>query len=264
MLALRLRWALRDARARWIQVAGIALMIAIGTGMYAGLSSVTQWRFASNDASLALTNMYDVRARPSGDGFLPQGALRAIAEGIEGVAAVEERLISQTQVEVDTDDGPLIVRGRIVGVDMSGSGPSVNRVVPLVGRDIEGSEIGEPVVLVERNFGVYYGLPDDGELKIGGGVSARYVGQGVSPEYFLIVEEGSFFGQANLAVLFTSLETAQQLSGRGGVVNDLVLTVEPGTDIDGVEAALLAETRPATLKRASISCAPRTTRRTWP
>ena len=91
-----------------------------------------------------------------------------------------------------------------------------------------GGDRPEPVVLVERNFGVYYGLPDDGELKIGGGVSARYVGQAVSPEYFLIVEEGSFFGQANLAVLFTSLETAQDLSGREGLVNDLVLTVDPG------------------------------------
>ena len=242
MLALRLRWALRDARARWVQVAGIALMIAIGTGMYAGLSSVTQWRFASNDASLSLTNMYDVRAQPSGDGFLPQGALASIAEGIDGVAAVEERLISETQVEVDTDDGPLFVRGRIVGVDLSGGGPRVNGVEPMVGRGIEAGEIGEPVVLVERNFGVYYGLPDDGELRIGGGVSARYVGQAVSPEYFLIVEEGSFFGQANLAVLFTSLETAQRLSGREGLVNDLVLTVEPGTDLDGVEEALLAGT----------------------
>ena len=194
MLALRLRWALRDARARWVQVAGIALMIAIGTGMYAGLSSVTQWRFASNDASLSLTNMYDVRAQPSGDGFLPQGALASIAESIDGVEAVEERLISQTQVEVATDDGPLFVRGRIVGVDLSGGGPRVNGVETMVGRGIEAGEIGEPVVLVERNFGVYYDLPDDGELKIGGGVSARYVGQAVSPEYFLIVEEGSFFG----------------------------------------------------------------------
>ena len=181
--------------------------------MYAGLSSVTQWRFASNDASLGLTNMYDVRAQPSGDGFLPQGVLASIAASIDGVEAAEERLISETQVEVDTDDGPLFVRGRIVGVDFSGGGPSVNGVETLVGRPIETAEIGEPVVLVERNFGVYYGLPDDGDLKIGGGVSARYVGQAVSPEYFLIVEEGSFFGQANLAVLFTSLETAQDLSG---------------------------------------------------
>ena len=242
MLALRLRWALRDARGRWVQVAGIALMIAIGTGMYAGLSSVTQWRFASNDASLALTNMYDIRARPSGDGFLPQGALAAIAEGIDGVEASEERLISQTQVEVDAGDGPFFVRGRIVGVDMSDGGPGVNGVETLVGREIEEGEIGEPVVLIERNFGVYYGLSDEGELQIGGGVSAQYVGHAVSPEYFLIVEEGGFFGQANLAVLFTSLETAQELSGREGLINDLVLTVEPGADLDAVEAALVAET----------------------
>ena len=44
MLLLRLRWALRDAKTRWMQVAGIAFMIAIGTGMFAGLSSVTEWR----------------------------------------------------------------------------------------------------------------------------------------------------------------------------------------------------------------------------
>ena len=42
MLVLRLRRALRDAKARWIQVVGIALMIAIGTGMYADLSGVTE------------------------------------------------------------------------------------------------------------------------------------------------------------------------------------------------------------------------------
>ena len=218
-MALRLRWALRDARARWVQVAGIALMIAIGTGMFAGLSSVTQWRFASNDASLALTNMYDIRARPSGDGFLPQGALEAIAEGIDGVEAAEERLISQTQVEVDTSDGSIFVPGRIIGVDLSDGGPSVNGVETIVGRAIEEEEIGEPVVLIERNFGVYYELPDEGGLRLGGGITARYVGHAVSPEYFLIVEDGGFFGQANLAVVFTSLEAAQGLSGRQGQVN---------------------------------------------
>ena len=241
MLSLRLRWALRDARARWVQVAGIALMIAIGTGMFAGLSSVTQWRFASNDASLALTNMYDIRARPSGDGFLPEGALAAVAAGIDGVEAAEERLIASTQVEVDTDGGPVFVPGRIVGVDLSDGGPSVNGVETIVGRGIDPAEFGQPVVLVERNFGIYYELPEQGELRLGG-VSASYAGQAVSPEYFVVVEEGNFFAQANLAVVFTSLETAQQLAGRQGLVNDLVLTVEPGASLEDVEKALLAET----------------------
>ena len=242
MLAVRLRWALRDAKSRWVQVVGIAFMIAIGTGMFAGLSSVTQWRFASNDASLALTNMYDIRARPSGDGFLPQGSLAAIAEGIDGVESVEERLISPSQVEVDTGDGSIFVRARVIGVDMSDGGPSVNGVELITGREIEEAEFGEPVVLIERNFGVFYELPDEGELRLGGDVAARYVGHAVSPEYFLIVEDGGFFGQANLAVIFTSIETAQELSGRQGQVNDLVLTVEPGADLAAVETALVAET----------------------
>ena len=242
MLALKLRWAFRDAKARWVQVAGIALMIAIGTGLFAGLSSFTHWRIISNEESLRLTNMYDVRARLSGDGFLPQRSLAAIAQGIDGVLAVEERLISNTQAEVDTDDGPVLVRARVIGVDMSDGGPDVNGVEVIAGRGIRETEFGEPVVLIERNFGVYYELPEQGDLRLGGDVSTRYVGQAVSPEYFIVVEEGSFIGQANLVAVFTSLETAQQLSGRSGLVNDLVLTAEPGADLSEIESALLART----------------------
>ena len=38
---LWLRWSWRDLRARWLQVLAIAMVIALGTGSYAGLSSVT-------------------------------------------------------------------------------------------------------------------------------------------------------------------------------------------------------------------------------
>ena len=242
MLALRLRWALRDARSRWVQVAGIALMIAIGTGLYAGLSSVTQWRIASNEASFELTNMYDLRASLAGDGGLPRGALEEIALGIQDVEAAEERLIVETQVEVDTEDSPIFVPGRIIGVDLSDGGPEVNGVEVIEGRRIDDEEFGERVVLLERNFGVYYELPAQGELRLGDGSPARYVGHAVSPEYFLVIEQGSFFGQANLAVLFTSIETAQGISDRHELVNDVVMTVKPGAELSEIEAALLAET----------------------
>ena len=240
MLALRLRWALRDARARWLQVAAIALMIAIGTGMYAGLSSTTEWRLASNDASFALTNMYDIRLQLGGAGFLPQGALEDVAESIEGVEQVEERLITQTQVDVHAGGRSVFARGRIVGVNLSDGGPHVNGVKTLVGRAIEEAEAGEPVVLLERNFGVFHELPDTGELKLGGGATAQYVGQAVSPEFFVIIEQTDFLAQASLAVVFTSLETAQDLANKPGLVNDLVLTVAPGANIDEVETALIA------------------------
>ncbi len=242
MSALTLRWAFRDAKARWVQVAGIALMIAIGTGLFAGLSSFTHWRIISNEESLQLTNMYDVRARLSEGAFLPQNSLAAIAEDVDGVEAVEERLIAGTQAEVETDDGPVLVRARTIGVDMSDGGPHVNGVEVIAGRGISEAEFGEPVVLIERNFGVYYDLPEQGQLRLGGDVSTRYVGQAVSPEYFIVVEEGSFIGQANLVAVFTSLETAQDLSGRPGLVNDLVLTAAPGADLSAIETALLART----------------------
>ncbi len=240
MLALRLRWALRDAKARWLQVGAIALMIAIGTGLFAGLSSTTQWRIASNEASFGLTNMYDIRAQLGGAGFLQRGALAAVAESVEGVERVEERLIIQTQVDVDSNGRSIFARGRIVGVDLSDGGPHVNGVETLVGRAIEESEAGEPVVLLERNFGAFHELPETGRLELGGGVTAQYVGQAASPEYFVVIEETDFLAQANLAVVFTSLETAQALADRPGMVNDLVLTIAPGADPDEVEAALVA------------------------
>lgn len=241
-MALRLRWALRDARSRWLQVAGIALMFAIGTGMYAGLSSVTQWRIASNEASFALTNIYDLRASLAGDSHLPRGAMEDIALGLKEVEAAEERLILEAQAEAVTDDGPLLVPARVIGVDFSAGGPEVNGVEVIEGRRIADDEVGKRVVLLERNFGVYYELPAEGELRLGDGAPARYVGHAVSPEYFVVVEEGSFLGQANLAVLFTSVETAQELAGKHGLVNDLVMTVKPGVDLADVESRLLAAT----------------------
>ena len=41
MLTLRLRWALRDARSRWMHVLGIALMIGVGIGTSVAMGSLT-------------------------------------------------------------------------------------------------------------------------------------------------------------------------------------------------------------------------------
>ena len=57
---LRLRWSWRDLRARWLQVAAIALIIGIGSGTYSGLTSVSSWRRTSYDASYRALDMYDL------------------------------------------------------------------------------------------------------------------------------------------------------------------------------------------------------------
>ena len=61
----------------------------------------------------------------------------------------------------------------------------------------------------------------------------HYSGTAMSPEYFLVsAQQGlAFFGEGSFAVLFAPRDAVQQLSGRSGKVNDLVLTAAPGTDL---------------------------------
>lgn len=56
-----LRWSLRDLRSRWMLVVAIALVIAIGTGMFTGLGSLETWRTRSNDESFARLNAHDLK-----------------------------------------------------------------------------------------------------------------------------------------------------------------------------------------------------------
>ncbi|WP_420445025.1 ABC transporter permease [Candidatus Poriferisodalis sp.] len=239
MWLLRLRWSLRDARKRWIQIVGIAFTIAIGIGSYAGLSSVTEWRYASTDKSIELTNMFDLRATVGGGGDVPVGSLAQIASEIDGIDEYNERLFLDTQVETTADGEELLVHGRIVGVDTSGGGPSVNGVEVIEGDGLPPSGADTPRVLLGRNFASFWDLPTHGSLTVGGDVRVDYVGHAASPEYFDILEGNGSLGQSNLAVLFAQLADAQDISGRPGAVNDLVMTLEPGADSDAVSQQII-------------------------
>ena len=243
-LLFLLRWSARDLRRRWLQVAAIALVLSIGTGAYSALGSTATWRRESNDASFERTAMYDLRVRAAEGTDTGQGtmlaALRALPDPAM-VAVAEERLVVPTQIDASTRDQTILVPGRVVGMDTSSGGPHVNKVfvVAGAGRGLSPSDSGRPVVVLERNFASFYDLPPTGTLQVGGGAAVRYVGQGLAPEYFFVMtEEGGFFAQANFAALFTSLETAQQLTGRPGRVNDLVLRLRPGTDHDAAATAV--------------------------
>ena len=235
-LRLWLRWSWRDLRGRWVQVAAIALIIALGTGTYAGMSSSALWRMRSNEASYELTNMYDFRVKLGAGSFAQTGSLEArLAQLDHGswIEEAEERLQLATQIEVPGDDGMVFVPGRIVGAGTAERAPAVNRVHVEPGRGLEAGDAGQNVVLLERNFADYYELPPEGEVRVAGGAPARYVGHGLAPEYFMVVtDEGDFLAQANFGVVFTSIDTAQRLSGRDDVVNDLVLTLVDSADTD--------------------------------
>ena len=135
----------------------IALIIAIGTGVYAGLGSTAEWRRQSNDESFALLHMYDLRVTTAEGVDAPTGEMAAVLATLPDpgiVATAEERFIADTQVDASTADQSILVPGRLVGMDLTDGGPHVNtvHVAEGDGRPLSESDAGQPVVLVETQL----------------------------------------------------------------------------------------------------------------
>ena len=247
---LLLRWSWRDLRAHWVKVVAIALIIGIGAGGYAGLSSNANWRRVTYATNYELLDMYDIRIKAITGTSFEEGTLAATAASIEHadwIDAVEERLLVPTQVEAGEGANTVIVRGEITGSDFSDGRPAVNGYHAFTGRLLDAGDAGEPAVMLEHNFARFYELPADGTLRISGDRQLAYVGQATTPEYFAVAPEGELFlGEASFAAVFTTLETAQQLADLSGSVNDAVITIVPEADRDVVvtelEDALAAAT----------------------
>ena len=239
---LWIRWALRDARRHRLQVASIALLLALGVGMYAAMSSMSVWRVRSADASFAALGMHDLRVSLVEGSTARQGSLRAALAGSGAqpdVAAASERLVVPTQVDASTRGRTIIVPGRLVGTPRGG------RVDLLSLRRGRVPAAGD-AVLLEHNFARHYGLPPSGEVKLAGGRRVRYAGQALAPEYFIVTAPGADFGaEAAFAVIFAPLATAQALAGEPRRVNELVLRLRPGADPAMVRTRLSAALRRA-------------------
>ena len=241
-----LRWSARDLRRKWLQVAAIALVIAIGTGVYSALGSTSTWRRESNDDSFAMTGMYDLRVKVAEGATADQGAMLAVLDTLPDpsvVAVAEERLIAPTQVDASTADKTILVPGRIIGLDTSAGGPQL--MIPYVnvgnGRGLATEDDGKSLAVLERNFADFYDLTPGTTVRVSGNTTLDIIGLGLAPEYFLVTtEEGGFFAQANFAALFMPLATAQALTGDAGQVNDLVVRLRVGADAAAVGAQVRA------------------------
>lgn len=240
---LWLRWSLRDLRSRWALILAISLVLAIGTSVYAGLGSMEDWRIASNDASFGALRTHDLEIQLTKGTSAPAGTLARLAGRVgEGqVAAAAERLLLPTQVEIPrAGSEPLLTPAEVVGSRLGPRGPPVDAVYASSGRILRASDEGRRVAVLERGFASYHGLPPRGVLRLPGGRQLRYVGVGGSPEYFMVTRPGGgdFGGaEAQLAVVFTSLRTAQDVAGRR-VVNDAVMRLAGDANMRSLERRL--------------------------
>lgn len=233
-----LRWSLRDLRRRWLLVAAIAMVLAIGTGMFAALGSTATWRRDSNDASFAAVDFHDLRVELAAGETVGAGQLLDVLGALSApdvVAAAEERLRLPTQIEAAGSEGSILVRGEIVGIDVSDGPPEVDRLHVTDGIGLDEGGAG----LVETRFAQEYGLAVDGELSVAGGQSVPYSGFGVGPEEFVLIgDDAGLLGYRNWAVVYLPLAEAGRVSGVGDRVNDLVVRLSPGADVDAVAEEL--------------------------
>jgi putative ABC transport system permease protein len=242
---LWLRWSWRDLRRRWVLVTALALVIALGTGAFAGLGGTTAWRIASQDASYASLQMHDLKVRLPDGGFAPQGALLKALGSLPSsgdVQAADERLVVPTQVDASRGSASVLVPGELVGQSPTAR---VDTVHVGAGRALTPADEGRPTAVLESKFAGVHHLPASGPLVLSGGERLTFVGTGYSPEYFRITgHSGQVLGDSGYAVLYLPLRSAQQVSGHPGQVNDLVLRLRPGADRDRLRRELAAAVAP--------------------
>ena len=250
-----LRWSWRDFRRRWQVILAIGLLLGGGVGLAAGLGSMRDWRVDSNDASFGALNVHDLRVEVEQGAFVRTGELAGAASSIpdsSAITAASERLILPTQIAGrPKDGGQLLTPGELVGVETAKSGrqdgievtgPAVDTIAVEAGTGLDGARGGMPEGILEPLYAEANGLEPGSRIEVAGGNELRIAGLGNTPETFIVLGSGGqFSSEEDFGVLFTPLRTAQGLAGRPDSVNDLVLTLSPGTDPAEVATQLETE-----------------------
>ena len=133
----------------------------------------------------------------------------------------------------------------MLGVDLA-TGPRIDRWQVTAGRDLARRRRGtvgrarstrtSPTNITSR---------DTGTIRVGD-LDVRYVGLALSPEYLnLTTTSGEAIqGQATRAVLFAPLALAERLAGTSGQVDDVVVRLCPGVDVERATASIGGGARP--------------------
>jgi putative ABC transport system permease protein len=238
-LGFWLRWAGRDLRQRWLQVIVIALIIALGTGMYSGYGGLENWRIASMDESYGMLNMYDLRMRLTPGSSLPQDEVVELLRQVAGVAAVEPRLLLDTQVDVVGSDPEVLVVGQIIGVETRSGGPFVNQVYIEQGRGLTDEDTNKAIL--EYKFARYYEIDTGANIVLSAGLDVEVVGIGQIPEYFIVMPAGDIsfmMGESSFAAIVLPLTSVQNHYQLNGQINDVLFLLEDQAELEVVQAAI--------------------------
>ncbi len=234
------------------------MIIALGVGTSAGLTSTGEWRRMSYDESFDRLAMFDLRAEvPAGtlvdSARLAEVGLELRRAGIATASAIQVEGPVQLDASADTT---VLVPGRIIGVETSG--PQVNRLEVVSGRGLREADANRSVALLDEHFADRRQLGPGSTVRVSGGEEIRIVGRALSPEHFVVLgDTGVFVSDADYSIVYVSTETAGRLLGHPGQANVLVVRVAPGvttadarTALHAAAARLMPETSVTVTNRA--------------
>ena len=227
-----LRWSLRDLRQRWAAVVAIALVIAIGIGVYAGLGSTSTWRRLSNDGSFAALGMHDLRADAEPGHVRRQGrsprSPRASRDA-DAITAARERLIVDSQIDASAPGRPVLTAARLVGMDMDAR-PVVTAAPECATADAAARR-RVPQAVLEGVFAEHCGpaRPRAGDPRRRRAGAATRASAPSPRTSSYEGPEGSVLGTGELAPRSTCRSPPRRRSpDRPGQVNDVVLRLDGG------------------------------------
>jgi putative ABC transport system permease protein len=224
---------LRELRRHWVQITSIALVMGCGTMTIMGLRSTLTSVRAARDQYYADYRFGDVFVRM-------ERAPAAIGEriaGIEGVAAVETRVVHDVRLDVPGLAEPAI--GHMVEIP-DVRRPMLNELKIRRGRWIAPGVQGE--VLIGERFAELNGLePGDSLAAVVNGRWQRLhiVGVALSPEF--VVEyagSGMFVDNRRYGVLWAGAQMVESAFDMKGAFNDVVVRLRAPTDEPRVTNAL--------------------------
>jgi putative ABC transport system permease protein len=248
-LKLLLLWSLRDLRERKFQVIAISLIIGLGTGAYVGLSSTTPWRQYAFDQSNEKLNMFDLKLELGGS-WVNETHLQSVLKELphaEWIQAKEYRIIFPISINASNENQTILVNGRLIGINVSSGSENlaVNGIEIVDGRNIEASESDASVCIVEYNFAKYYNLkPNNQNFILSGGINLSFIGTGLSPEYFMVIEGNSIKAESVFCALFIPIHTAQAIIQQliflpKGHVNEAIFLLSSDADINVLKTEII-------------------------
>ena len=211
------------------QVITIALVVGCGIASFVSMQST----FSSLEGSQ--TTFYE-RSRFS-EVFAHVGRapepVRDQLEAVPGVAEVETRIVETAKIPIG--DGDESALAQLVSLP-DGEQPRQNRLFLRRGRLVEAGRSDEAVVLEAFANAHDLGPGDPLDIVINGRLrTLKIVGTGVSPEYVMSVPAGEFApDDRRFAVLWMDRATIAPSFQLEGSFNDVVLRLQPGTDVEQV------------------------------